>query len=316
MEKELQNMCEMLILNNNVFKNVFKFNDNMIVGGAMIYTENELLADEKGLKKAREILKKEENIFSVFRGNMEIPIVALMSLEPDPQDFLDAIKAIYKEMNGRRWLDNQYAIIASIIIYYKVKPEDYISAIEKARMFFEKIKKAQGILSSDSDLLFATLLAVSNINVDILLLEEEENYALIKGKIFLAPNHDLSHILSLDMGAPGLKAQKFLDLRNLMKEEKLNFGNGVELCALAVMSLLDEENDDLFYLVYEVNNYLKNQKGFKGWSMSSHQRLMYTAMIVTKYLKPHDDLIDSMLLYISLYNAIAADTAAAAAAAA
>ena len=43
---------------------------------------------------------------------------------------------------------------------------------------------------------------------------------------------------------------------------------------------IDIDTDDLVDEIIETAEYLKNKKGFSGWSMDRKQRLMFAAMIV------------------------------------
>jgi len=95
----------------------------------------------------------------------------------------------------------------------------------------------------------------------------------------------------------------------------MNFGSDAELYVLALLSLLDTDDDILLGIIDEVNTYLKIQKGFHGISMSKKHRLMIAGMIVVKYLKPDDDMASILLEYVCLRNAMIATAAAAAAAA-
>jgi len=217
MNKKLEHYCELIVDNRTIFSKTFWLSDYMNIASSVLYTSEEKIADKDNLKNSYKILRKNASLLSVFRANMESLMTAKMSLAKDPLDYLMDIKKIYADLDPNKVFKSEFSVIASMIIKDKVSEENWRSYINHSRIIYQKMKEEHSVITSAEDIVFATLMAVSNLDEDNLLLEMEENYALLKGKIFGAPNQELSHILSLDLGAPGLKVDRFLRLRELMK---------------------------------------------------------------------------------------------------
>lgn len=313
MNKELERYCELLVDNKIIMDGIFKFEWTMNTVSAMLLTGKDTLADAEKIKECRTLFKKNTSMFSLFRQYLSAPIICKMALSDEPLFYLEALKTICDQVDDAKVFRSDYSVIASMIIYENVELTEARSYINKTKMICEKMKNDHPFFSSSKDIIFAALLAVSDIDVDNLLLEMEENYKLLDGQIMFASNRELSRILALDLGAPGQKSERFLYMYDELKARKMNFGREYELNVLAVLSCLDYDTEEIMKMLDEVNNYLRVQKGFHGLSMTSKERLMYAAMLVIKTIKPDDYVIDNIILYINLSKAIAAAAAAAAA---
>ncbi len=314
MNKDLEKYCELFVDNRHITNGVFSLDWNMIPATAMLYTNEDEVADLDRLKECRQLLRKKAGLISVFREYLEAPLAAKMALSDDPEFYFDAVRTISEELDDAKVFKSDYMIIAAMIIFEHVPLEEARSYINNTKILYQKMRKERSIFTSNRDVVFSTLLAVSDIEYDNIFLEITENYNLLKGQIRFADNRELSRLLSLDLGAPGLKTERFLNLYHTLKERQLNFGSGYELNTLALLSCLDVDDNTLITMLTEVNRYLEVQKGFHGMAMSKKERLMYSTMIVIKALKPYDDIIDNIILYICLNKAVDAAAAAAAAA--
>ena len=312
MEQELLEMCDLLIANQSSLNSYFKLEETMNMAGSVLLTNRHEAADRDRLMECNDIIKESEGLLSVYRGFMRIPMIVKMSLNEDPKFYFQTVRVLKESLDDDKFIKSEYSVIAAMLIADKIKPELFKDYIRKTKMIYQKMKDEHSILTSSNDIVFAALLAVSDINVDDLLLEMEESYALLKGRFIFAETQELSHILSLDMGSPGLKVQKFLDLTQLAKEYKLPFGSGTELNSAALLSLLDLDNEEIMNQVAEMNSYLKGNKYFRGIHMFQSTRLSLAAMLLIKYCRPDDETIDSIIMYSCLTAAIAAAAAAAA----
>ena len=312
MNERLLQLCQLFVDNRNEFRKVFKMGGYMLPASAALCTNNGIRADEDTLKLFRQILKKQEGVFSMLRGMMEEAIVASMAMSDDPEGLLDDIRYLEKAINGKKVFKSSHSILAALIIIDGASRQDYDLYVTRTKEIFEQMKKDHSFLTGDQDLAYAALLAVSNINLKTIMLEMEEIYKLLKGKIFSAPIQQLSHVLALDLGAPGSKAERFLEMRETLKEMKLNFGNGEELSSLAMASLLDDDEEVIIQEISEAYELIR--QGTRGLSMGKYERLSYAAMMTVKSHLPDDHVVGNVLMIIALQNAIEAAAAAAAAA--
>ena len=313
MNKELEKYCELMVDNRTIINSIFKWEWTMNSTCAFLMTGKDTLADVDKIKECAKLFKKNTRVLSLYRQYLSAPIICKMAMSDDPVFYLDAIKTICEEIDDAKVFRSDYSIIAAMIIYENVELTEARSYIIKTRMIFQQMRDEHPILTSSGDIVFAALLAVSDIDVDNLLLEMEENYELLKGQIMFASNRELSRLLALDLGAPGQKSERFLYMYDELKARKMNFGRGYGLNCLAVLSCLDIDTEEIMKMLEEVNNYLRVQKGFHGLSMGSEERLMYAAMLIIKAVKPDDYVVDNIILYTNLGKAIAATAAAAAA---
>lgn len=315
MNQELETLSELLIENKEVIKSSFRFSYNyMLIMGASLLANKGVLVSKEEIEECRSIIKRNSSAFSYFRGSLEIPMTAKMILSDDPEEYFSGIKSISERLENNKFFKSYFAVVAAIIIYDRVENKDFTKYINKTKLIYEQMKRDHSILTSNDDIVFAALLAVSNIDVDNLLLEMDECYRLLKSDFNSFNNQELSHILALDVGAPGLKVKKFIELYQGFKAEKLNFGKSYGAIALAVLSLLDIDADEALYQVSKTHDFLLVQKGFSGWHMVKSERLSYAALLVTKAYKPYDEVIENVLLYVNLRRMADAQAASSAAA--
>lgn len=313
MNNELRELCDLFIENRDEFKKVFKFEGYMNEVTAMIYTERGYHVVENDIRNNLHLLKENAGIFSMLRSFLEELIVGKMSVASDPLLYIETIKTLSEMIDPSKVFKTEYALLSAITLVDNVEPERYREYINRIKSVYERIKDIHGIMTSGEDIFMASLLAISNIDEERLFLDAKENYKLVKGKIAFAPNHDISYIISLDLGAPGLKAEKYLQLYDELKQRRMKFSSE-KTPALAVLSLLEIDNTEICNLIEEVNEYLEDHKGFGGLTMFKSTRLMHAGLLVAKYLEPENDLITALVQYVSLSAAISAARAATSAA--
>ena len=316
MNDELREACDLLIENRQIFRKVFKYDyDQMLVSASLIYTNNGLLADEERLRYCLNYLKKNEGIFSDLRGNIEIALVGMMAMASNCEQYLEDIKYLTDQFNkGRKFFTNSYSSIAAMILHDNAAPEEYDQYLEKSWKIFQQMKDDHGFLTSDDDIVLAVLLAVSDINVNNLLLDMDECYELLKGRFAFVSKQELSHVLALDFRSPGEKVERLQTICDMLKERKIRYGSGSEMNMLALLNRLDMDDYDIVNQLEDVEAYLKPVKGFHGLSMDRSERLCCGVMLIYGLNKPEDEMMQGLQLYMAMQKIIAAQAAAAAAA--
>lgn len=317
MYAELERMCERFIDGEEVVHNCYRWSGMTLrCIGATLMLDYERNLNAETLKNVKNLLKSREGIFSSFRSNREIPLAVSMGYTSDWEEYYNHVKAIDEEVKKTSFFSNSFSPIASMIIADNVSPENQRHYIVRTTMIYDQMKKDHAFLTSGDDIIFAALLAVSDIDSDNILLEMDEAYRILKEQIHNSHIQELSHILALNLNSPGEKVSQFMELYQLMKDRGNKIERSYHLELLGVASLLEMDYTILVEQIEEVTRYLQAYPKFRGLSMFKEERMIYAMALVIRFFSQDNKLVDSVLTYVLLRIQAERDAAAAAAAAA
>ena len=298
MDTVLKEKCDLLVKNRKTITSAFAWDsDRMSLAAATLYTSSGLTADEEKLKECEAIIKAKTNALSEFRGNVKMPLICKMALSDDPKKYFDNVQTVYKLLNKSKWIGNEYKIMAAITICDYVDVSEYELYVNRTNEIYLRMKQEHKWLTSDEDIPFAAMLAVSGMDVDKLIDEMELNYKILKEKF-----HDsnavqsLSHILALDEQPAEVKCAKVESVFNELKAMKHNFGTGYELATLGTLTMLDIQEKEVAKLIAETDDYLKEQKGFGNFALGAKERRLYAAQLVLNQYGPEDTKVEGVVL--------------------
>lgn len=295
---ELKEKCDLLVHNRKTITSAFAWDSGLMsLAAATLYTSRGLTADSKRLKECEAVIKAKTNAFSEFRGNVKTPLICKMALSDDPKKYFENVETIYKLLNKSKWMGNEYKIMAAITICDHAVESEYELFVNRTNEIYSRMKQEHKWLTSDEDIPFAAMLAVSGLDVDKLIDEMELNYKILKEKF-----HDsnavqsLSHILALDEQPAEVKCAKVESIFNELKVMKHKFGTGYELATLGTLTMLDIQEKEVANLIAETDDYLKGQKGFGDFLLGSKERRLYAAQLVLNQYGPKDNEVDGVVL--------------------
>lgn len=207
-------------------------------------------------------------------------MICQMVLMDDPEQYLLKTKEIYNQMNNNSIIGSDSKLISSITISNHTIDKNFDTYIKKTDSIFKQMKENHKWLTSDNDLPFAALLAVSDIDINMLFIEIEKCYQILKNKFEKNAAQSLSHVLVLYKGDYLKKCNKVIEIFDGLKKSKHSFGTNYELSSLGMICSVDIDNEQLINEICEVDNYLKRQKCFGIFSVNKYTRRMYAALIV------------------------------------
>lgn len=94
--------------------------------------------------------------------------------------------------------------------------------------------------------------------------------------------------------------KKIIRIKNKLKEEKYNIGNGYELSVIALYCLIEEFDSVIINNIKLTFNYLKENVKF-GFITPQKHRLMYSAILCILSNKLNDDMKNILESYLMLY---------------
>ena len=283
MRPELLTFCENFIKNRDSVKSAFPFESSyMFPVCAAWFTSKHLTADTSELRKYHAAFKESVGAFSAFRGISKPVLVSMISSDKNPQQRLEKALVAYKALKNH-FSSGSYLPLGAMIISGESDEASFADIAAKAREIYNLMKNNHPFLTSDEDIIYAILFALSGEKYEDSIIEMERIYNGLKDKFHSSNDRQaLSHVLALCDGSADEKCAKVTSLFDALRENKLKYGKNQELATLGILSSLPASEDELVSDMKEVNDYLLTQKGFGSFfGMGSQMRLMVAAMIVS-----------------------------------
>lgn len=281
MNQQLQEKSNLFVINRERIAKQFAWESPYIIPvSSMLFTEQNRMADIERLKQCNAILKRKAGAFSSFRGCAKMALITRMALSENPEAYFDQVSQVYQMLKKIRWAGSEHLVVAAMTIAGHVQPETVSEIVDRTGGLYAQMKSNHPFLTSDEDVTFAVLLALSGIEQDTLIGEMETCYQILK-PAFLSSNavQTLSHILALDARTSGVKCRQVMELYESLKQQGRRFDSD-SLAVLGGLALLDADRGQLVSEIVETDEYLKKQKGFGIFGIGGKQRLMYAALLV------------------------------------
>ena len=288
MEQSLKERTELFVRNRDIIKSNFKWDNSTLHPlCACLYTEQNMDVDANQINLAKEIIKRNTKLFSVYRSNVFLVYATLLSLEKNPENKFNKVLNAYESLKNEFW-SSEYLPLSAFVMANMVEDSEHDPIVKKAKDIYQRMRKEHPFLTSGEDSGFAVMFALSDLTVDNAINEIERCYQQLKDNFFSKNAvQSLSHTLALGEEITLKKCKRVMDIFNGLKQKGSKFGTGVELSVLGVFAIT---TDDIYHIVndiIEVNEYLLNSKGFGAFGTGRSQRMMYSAIIVMQEYSAH-----------------------------
>lgn len=280
----LQAGCELLADNRDLIHKGFAWDyDMMSAVGGMIFTSAGKVADVERMKQCKSILKRQEGMFSDFRGNMVIPVISKMALSEDPDAYLRELVMVYKKIRDGKFFGSEYMALAALCICDGNGADRVDEIAGKTQTLIKRMKEIHPFLTSDEDLAFVALLAMTPKSEEQIIEETEVCYHAMKNKFSFHSNavQSLSHVMALSEGSAEEKCGKVIRIYDALVSRGIKYGKEYELASLGALVNLEVDADQLADEIAEASEYLHTRKGFGAWGMGSKARQMFAALLTS-----------------------------------
>ena len=303
MDRQMENKCLKLVENYRILAagNKMEFTE-MLLACAGIYLAAGREPDMDRVKECKKLLKSKAGIFSNFRGSDELLVRCKMALAPDPALYFESVEREYQHI--KTFFSGEQTVLAAMIL---AEQDGSGSLAEKTKSIYKEMKEAHPWLTSEDDLPFAALMAVSGRDASAVYAEAEEIYALLKEKLKADKNtmQMLSHILAIRSGRAEEKCEKLCALAAGLKAAGHSLGRGGRLAILGILADSGLPADTLVDRICEVDDFLKQHKPFHGlFGVGRECRRMFAVQMVQASLSEEDSLGTSAMLTASVELAI------------
>ena len=313
MNSELLSICVRFIQNRDILKKFFSWEtDHIHPVCASLFTKKGSVAEKDMLAECYKLLKKRAKVSSSFRGISCPVVVSILATDGEPEKRLDNILLAYKSLR-KYFSSSNYLPLAATILSGEAEYGAFDETSERARDIYKLMKKNHPFLTSEEDVVYALLFALSADRNEDMIIETERLYVKLKEK-FRSANavQALSHVLTLCEGEAEEKCERAAALFDKLKENKLKYGTDYELATLGVLAMIPAETDEIIADIKDVNDFLLTQKGYgKFFGFGRNIRLMHAAMIVSAHKLGGTDATprDATMAVSSQMAAIAQQTA-------
>lgn len=282
MNEALQARCKLMIDNKLAVENEYTWQGavtNVLISN--FFTSRGMSVNTEKLREAESIIKKNTSVISNFRGFIQGYLSAVLAESDNPEELFTEIKETYNEMKKAKFSKSPYLVAAATLICTIDTELEKTDIIANAKIIYKMMKDKHPILTADEDVTFATLLAMSGLEIAKLDEEMENCYKMLKS-ITWANNavQSLSHVLSLGQADAASKCNRVRDMITLLKNRGMEYGKGCELAALGGLAILDEQIELLVEEMLEADAHLRDARGFGNFGIGETQRFMYDAMLV------------------------------------
>ena len=304
MDRQLENKCLNLVENYRILAagNKMQFSE-MILACAGIFLAAGVTPDMSRIEDCKKLLRSKAGIFSNFRGSDELLVRCKMALAADPALYFENLEREYQHIKSF-FSGEQTALAAMILAEHGVSAEDHA---EKTKQIYKEMKEAHPWLTSENDLPFAALMAVSGRHASAVYAEAEEIYALLQKNLHADRDtlQMLSHILAIRSGRAEEKCEKLCALAGGLKEAGHSLGRGSRLAILGILADSSLPTDALVDRICEADDFLKQHKPFHGlFGVGKDCRRMFAVQMVHSSISGEDSLGASAMLAASVELAI------------
>lgn len=303
MDQQIEKKCVNLAENYRILAegNKMEFQE-MVLACAGIYLAAGRQPDMDRVQTCRKLLKSKAGLFSNFRGSDELLVRCKMALADDPERYFERLEQEYQRI--KTFFSGEQTVLAAMILAENGGSEEMA---EKTKQIYKEMKAAHPWLTSENDLPFAALMAVSGRDAAAVYAEAEEIYALVKGK--LKADKDtlqmLSHILAIREGRPAEKCEKLCALSDGLKAAGHSLGRGSRLAILGILADSGLPTEGLVERICETDDFLKQYKPFRGlFGVGKDCRRMFAVQMVHSALSGEDSIGASAMVTASVELAI------------
>ena len=298
MDTDLKTRIDLFVQNSRSVGDafVYEYGLNCLVSGHIL-TNADCRADIKKMKEAGKILASKAGISSSFRTTVELAVLTKMSMRNDPERYIDEVLGVYKTLKGKRAVGYNCMVLSSMMVVDHGRVSEAGKIAVRMEEIVDKLSRRHPLLSDESDIAFAVLLAMTGKDTDTAVNEIEECYVYLKKDLKIKADANairgLSELLGISGGDLKAKCDKVAELFTALKKYDAQYGNYYELSALSTLADLDTGKDELVDLIAETEEILKDDTEFARWPLVKRGRLMFAAVLIAEILSDGNDQVYS-----------------------
>jgi len=251
---------------------------------ALAYALADKSLDSNRIKDCHKLIKSEVGVFSTFRGLLSVYVAAALSLSQEPGKLLADTLYVYDLLKAQRFWASDYLVVTAYEIAANAKKIDFERTAERTRSFYDEMKANHRFQIGSDDYIFAAMLALSDLDVHqgankvkSIFIRLKEEFSRFSSRNSLLT---LAQMLALG-GSTEQCAYNVSKLNRALRNRKIKLDKTYTLPSLGALSLLNIDPCDLALELTAACDYLRGQKGFGGFSVSTQELQLYAVSLIT-----------------------------------
>ena len=285
MKPSLQERCEAQIRNETAMRKVAKIEFEAVLKlCAMMHVNAGREVDTERFRECASILKSRAGILSNFRGSLQRIVLAKMALAEDPASYLDDVMSVYEQLKAGRKLPGEMLAMAATTIVENCPAEQRSEIVGKTRDTYAKLKEKHPFLTDESDMSLIALMIMAGKDPERAVEEAEGLFQAMKKnyKINSDAAQAAAMVLTLSDKPAEQKLESFFRLYEACKAAKHETAKDKAMVIYAAFAFADADCDlqETAAAIGEVDDWLKGQKGYGGFSLGTSERRLFAASTV------------------------------------
>jgi len=223
---------------------------------------------------------------------MAVFISAMLSLDDGCEQRFEEVTEVYDMLKREGFWASDYLAVAAYLIVIDTDKHNYLNTVERAKQFYDGMKKNNWFHTGQDDYIFSVMLGLSDISVEAGTERVNELYKRLKSEFRRAGGNSVQALAQmLTLGGKSDEAlEHLLLLRQTLRDSKIKLDRVYTLPALGALSLLPVDGHVLVSDLLEAQEYLRGQKGFGVFSISTQELLLFSSAIISSvYAKDMND---------------------------
>jgi len=243
---------------------------------------------QKAVEISYRIIKENNHIFSVFRGNRALCLAVMLSLEKDRKDFFAKLVTVDGMMRATNIQFSDFRVMASYLIVSQCEPEDYPEVVYRTKEFIRKIKRnSTWYIVSGEDYIYAAMFALTGCDYETWRKRIKKFYKELHPSFrYPGCTQAVSHFLALSTEDTGL-AERTMGMlrRNTVYKYRFRLSRVQTVPILGLLMLLPIEVRILLKDISGAFSIIMKKKGFSSTLVTRQQRTLYAAsLVVSTYI--------------------------------
>jgi len=261
MNTQLQENCDRLVENKNKLKEVFPLNDGSVqlITAALLSCMGKDIPQER-LNECKEILKDNASLFSEYRGNAMMPLIAYMAAGDDPERLLERIKKVYESLT--RLFGSTHKLMAALSIVDRTKDGEEEAAAVRMNEIKQTLKEKYHWAARAELMPYLALMATSGKDVETITKEAAQCLEQLELEhLSKAEKEALACVLAMDKEPASDKCRKVSEQGKLLKMDKFRLFQAPDRILLGILPRSEEGIEKIAAMIEEIDTYLKGKKG-------------------------------------------------------
>ena len=284
MNQSIINKLDLFVSNTHATKKEFRSQGAQARRlAALIYTLEGKPIDIQSITESLGFIKESTRIFSMFRGIMLLTIATKLSLTGNHEELFSDTLELAKQLKEAKFRSSDYLAVSAYLIASHTTRDNYENTIARARSFYDAMKKASWFRTGQDDYIFSIMLGLSDIEPTAGVARIQELYQELKSEFKLAGANSVQALCQmLTLGGKSDEAlEHLLCVRNTLRSQKIKLDRTYTLPSLGALSLLQVDGDILANQLLEAQRYIRQQKGFSSFSISTQELLLFSSAIIS-----------------------------------